>query len=254
MARERRRLLIPRHRLAQEVALTAAETHYLTRVLRLSSGQGCDVVDGEGHRWGAHLEGSDRLRLEQALVQPLEHQSAPEPALALAVALPRQDSELIWRMATELGIDALQPLQAERCVGRSRWPLDRWQVIVKEAMEQCERLHLPELLAPQNAEDWFSRPLAGVKLLASSRSTHLPLLPQCLEEQNSFFGGGVWVAIGPEGGWAPKEEATALSHGWIPVSAGPTILRTATAAVAVAAWLAGWRNQLSSSSAPGQSP
>ena len=254
MARERRRLLIPPPRLGPEVALTATEAHYLTRVLRLSSGQGCEVVDGEGRRWSALLEGSDRLQLEQPLAQPLEYQSAPWPALALAVALPRQDSELIWRMATELGINALQPLQAERCVGRGHWPQERWQAIVKEAVEQCERLHRPQLAAPQEAQAWFASPLEGLKLLASSRGANRPLLPQWLEEQRSPSREPVWVAIGPEGGWTPAEEETAQSHGWIPVSAGPTILRTSTAAVAAAAWLSGWRSQLNSSSAPGQSP
>ncbi len=254
MVREQRRLLIPPPRLAPEVELTATEAHYLTRVLRLAAGQGCEVVDGEGRRWSALLEGNDRLRLEQPLAKPLEHQSAPWPPLALAVALPRQDSELIWRMATELGIDCLQPLQAARCVGRDRWPQERWQAIVKEAVEQCERLHRPQLAAPQEAQGWFTSPLEGVKLLASSRGGNRTLLPQWLEEQTRPAQVPVWVAIGPEGGWTPAEEDAAQSQGWILVSAGPTILRTSTAAVAAAAWLAGWRSQLSSSSAPWQSP
>ena len=254
MPRERRRLLIPPQRLAREILLTAPESHYLTRVLRLSSGQGCEVVDGAGHRWSALLEGPDRLRLEQSLCQPLEVQPAPNPSLALAVALPRQDGELIWRMSTELGIDRLQPLQAERCVGRDRWPQDRWRAILKEAVEQCERLHLPELVPPQPAKTWFVQPLAGVKFLASSRGADRAHLHQRLHQLKHPSVQEVWVAIGPEGGWTPAEEATAQSHGWIPVNAGPTILRTPTAAVAAAAWLAGWRSQLSSSSAPGQSP
>lgn len=254
MTRERRRLLIPPQRLDQVVALTTAEAHYLTRVLRLSPGQGCEVVDGEGRRWGALLEESDRLRLEQPLSEPLEHQSIPGPALALAVALPRQDTDLIWRMATELGIDRLQPLQAERCVGRGQWPLERWQAIVKEAVEQSERLHRPRLAAPQGATAWFTTPLEGVKLLASSRGKARPLLPQWLQEQQGVSVEAVWVAIGPEGGWTASEEEAAQAQGWIPVSAGPTILRTSTAAVTAAAWLAGWRSQLSSSSVPGRSP
>lgn len=254
MARERRRLLIPPARLAAEVALSAAEAHYLGRVLRLSSGQGCEVVDGEGRRWSALLEGRDRLRLEQPLEQPLEHQPAPGPALSLAVAVPRQDCELIWRMATELGIDGLQPLQAERCVVRGHWPQERWQAIVKEAVEQCERLHQPVLAAPMDALAWFASPLEGVKLVASSRGDHSALLPQWLEDQPRCSGAPVWVAIGPEGGWTAAEEDTARTHGWIPVSAGPTILRTSTAAVAAATWLAGWRSQLSSSSGPERSP
>lgn len=260
MARERRRVLIPADRLAQDIPLAAAEAHYLQRVLRLSSGQGCDVVDGAGRRWGARLAAGDHLELEQPLASPLEQQSRSHPLLTLAVALPRQDVDIIWRMATELGMDLLQPLQAERCVLRHRWPVERWQAILREATEQSERLWLPELAAPQTACECFADPGSGLNLLASSRSSNLPHLTTLLEHtpwtQNQSAPGGwrVCLAIGPEGGWSPAEEATAQDHGWIPVSAGPTILRTGTAAVAAAAWLAGWRARLSSSSSPEQSP
>ncbi|MFN7632796.1 MAG: 16S rRNA (uracil(1498)-N(3))-methyltransferase [Cyanobacteriota bacterium] len=260
MARERRRLLIPADRLADEVPLSAAEAHYLTRVLRLAPGQGCDVVDGAGRRWSALLVGGDRLQLEQPLAHPLEQQPRRLPSLALAVALPKRDVELIWRMATELGIDHLQPLQAERCVVRNRWPQERWQAILREATEQSERLWLPELALPQTAAAWFSNPCRGLKLLASSRGSDLPHLLERLPSRSSHQADPasrldqVCLAIGPEGGWSPEEETTALQHGWMPVSAGPTILRTVTAAVTAAAWLAGWRATLSSSSSPAQSP
>jgi 16S rRNA (uracil1498-N3)-methyltransferase len=49
------------------------------------------------------------------------------------------------------------------------------------------------------------------------------------------------MAIGPEGGWSPAEEELAISQGWIPVSLGPTILRSSTAAVTAAALLSHWR-------------
>lgn len=260
MVRERRRLLIPPGRLAQEVLLSAAETHYLKRVLRIATGGGCDVVDGAGRRWSAVLVAEDRLRLEQPLQQPLEQQPRREPTLVLAMALPRQEVELVWRMATELGIDFLQPLLAERCVGARRWPLERWQAILREATEQCERLWIPELGAVQSTATWFRRPWldpegpratnTGLHLLATSRGERLPHWQEILPPKRSKGDDSpeqVCVAIGPEGGWSPVEEADAAAHGWIPVTGGPTILRTATAAVAASAWMAGWRAGLSSS-------
>ncbi|MBM5817178.1 MAG: 16S rRNA (uracil(1498)-N(3))-methyltransferase [Cyanobacteria bacterium K_Offshore_surface_m2_239] len=320
MARERRRLLIPPARLAPRFALLPPERHYLTRVLRLAPGQGCDVVDGVGHRWGAVLTAAGELALEQPLETPLETGPAPTPTLELAVALPRQEVELVWRMATELGIDRLQPLLAERCQGRERWPLERWRAIVREACEQSERLWMPELAEPRTAAAWLARPegeapeglasagrahgtiapgelaqgqraagvlavgelaageleplerspVEGLHLLATSRGEDRPLLQRRLAElfpSGSAMASGdspaqaecgkaarVRLAIGPEGGWSPAEEALALGRGWVAVSAGPTILRTTTAAVAAAAWLTGWRASLSSSSSPWPSP
>jgi 16S rRNA (uracil1498-N3)-methyltransferase len=46
------------------------------------------------------------------------------------------------------------------------------------------------------------------------------------------------IAIGPEGGWAPNEEALFDANGWKAVSLGPRILRAETAAIAALAVVA----------------
>jgi 16S rRNA (uracil1498-N3)-methyltransferase len=47
-------------------------------------------------------------------------------------------------------------------------------------------------------------------------------------------------ALGPEGGWAPAEEALFDASGWRAVSLGPRILRAETAAVAALAVVASY--------------
>ena len=46
------------------------------------------------------------------------------------------------------------------------------------------------------------------------------------------------IAIGPEGGWAPGEEALFDANGWRAASLGPRILRAETAAIAALAVVA----------------
>jgi 16S rRNA (uracil1498-N3)-methyltransferase len=46
------------------------------------------------------------------------------------------------------------------------------------------------------------------------------------------------IAIGPEGGWAPEEEALFDANGWRAVSLGPRILRAETAAISALAVVA----------------
>jgi 16S rRNA (uracil1498-N3)-methyltransferase len=46
------------------------------------------------------------------------------------------------------------------------------------------------------------------------------------------------IAIGPEGGWAPDEEALFDANGWRATSLGPRILRAETAAIAALAVVA----------------
>ena len=45
----------------------------------------------------------------------------------------------------------------------------------------------------------------------------------------------ITVTIGPEGGFSPEEVAAARAHGFIPVSLGPQVLKTETAALAALA-------------------
>jgi len=256
MARELRRLLIPPGRLQAAAArlgpelagglveLEPAEAHYVARVLRFRRGDRLALINGEGQLWTATLEQLALLRLEQPLQQPLERADRPRPAITLAMAVPKRDAELVWRMATELGASQLQPLLASRGVVRGEQPLDRWRTIVREATEQCERLWLPRLAEPLAAKDWFGARAPGAALLATTRQEALPTLSEllpCRQERlaNLVDQGpaALRLAIGPEGGWSPEEEDVALAAGWQPVNLGDAILRTSTAAVAALAWL-----------------
>jgi 16S rRNA (uracil1498-N3)-methyltransferase len=259
MGRELRRLLIAPERIAaldnstddeagpdggtSQLALEPQEHHYLERVLRYRPGDRLAVVDGAGRLWSAVLETRQCLRLEQPISAPLQWQAPARPALLLAMAVPKREADLVWRMATELGADRLQPLLARRGAPGERCPLERWQGIVREATEQCERLWQPLLEAPQLAGAWLARPVNGLALLATTRHRELPLCSQLLEEPCAApdLGDGIQLAIGPEGGWSPEEEEQAIAAGWRPVSLGPSILRTSTAAVSGLSQLAEWR-------------
>lgn len=271
MTREWRRLLVCPQRLAAcagRLELLAEENHYLRRVLRLRGGEQLALLDGQGRLWTARLElvaGRGRepqppalAVLEQPLAEPLLVQPPPRPALELAVALPRLDADGALRMACELGIDRFTPLQAARSVvPPERVRAQRLQAIVREAVEQCERLWLPQLAPEQVASQWFGCQLAELtggaaaelRLLATTRRPGLVLLEDLLQ---AHPGPGAaltvpqWIrlAIGPEGGWTGEEEDQAAAAGWLPVSLGDTILRTSTAAVLAAGWLAAWRRLL----------
>jgi 16S rRNA (uracil1498-N3)-methyltransferase len=276
MAKELRRLLISPERLGAAAAgqpprlvITEPEAHYLRRVLRLGPGDPVAVVNGRGQLWTAELTADAALLLQQPLAAPLQQGAPLLPALALAMALPRRDGELVWRMATEIGVDQLQPLVAERSQGREqpqqKWPLERWRTIVQEATEQCERLWLPQLEAPCSALALFGTRPEGVGLIATTRHAGLPLLEELLAELSAARPAGagaaigpalplrVSLAIGPEGGWSELELATAAAAGWRAVSLGEPILRTATAAIAGVSRLASWR-ALSCASCPSPSP
>ena len=58
---EKRRLFLDPNRLKDELGLkrelelTSAESHYLSRVMRMKSGDPLEIIDGEGHFWTAKI-------------------------------------------------------------------------------------------------------------------------------------------------------------------------------------------------------
>lgn len=244
---ELRRLLIQRSRLEpclntdRRLALNERESHYLRRVLRLRPGDAVAVVDGEGGLWTAGLCSPAELTLDPMAAS--DPAPAPSPLLGLAVVGVRRGMDELMRMACELGIDRIQPLRSHWRTLQAEERPQRWQLILDEAVEQCERLWQPSLLPCRDVDDWWGEPPSdAVKALATTRRKGLPSLPQWLSQQPDQAG-VVWVAIGPEAGWTPDEERAAEASGWTPVSCGTAILRTSTAAVSAVAQMASWRDQ-----------
>ena len=137
---ERRRLLIEPARLRSaqalsRIGLTVAEARYLKRVLRLRPGAEVHVVSGCGQLFSTRLTAEGDLALDSDLGALPHTVAPPQPPLGLAVSLMRRGMDEVMRMACELGVDRLQPLQAQRCVPQAEYRPDRWGVILREAVE-----------------------------------------------------------------------------------------------------------------------
>ena len=247
---ELRRVLIEPQRLrgcGQSFELTVKERHYLEKVLRLRPGSPFAIVDGQGALHQAELQTGGLA--QQGLC--LEQQPPQQPELVLLLGLIRRDFDIVLRMACELGVDQLIPLQAQRSVldpGDKRQ--QRWESQLQEACEQCERLWLPQLSPVISSIDQLSQSNAAgdLRCLAVTREPEAPLLSEVLDGAG---GVGRWqVACGPEGGWTPAERQTAADHSWQPVSLGPSILRASTAAISALALMQHQRQRISAANFP----
>jgi 16S rRNA (uracil1498-N3)-methyltransferase len=119
---------------------------------------------------------------------------------------------------------------------------DRWRRIAHEAAKQSRRSDVPLIYEPT--------PLAA-RVRAASEATRIVLAEQertttlrhALDEAMDAAGAEMptlELAIGPEGGWAPSEEALFDANGWRAASLGPRILRAETAALAALAVVASY--------------
>ncbi len=214
-----------------ELEAAPGQAHYLAAVMRRAVGGAVRLFNGRDGEWQARIValGRDRARL---LVERQLRPQAPEPDLWLAFAVLKRDAtELVAQKATELGVSLLQPVLTAH-TGPGRVNAERLRAIATEAAEQCERLSVPAIAAPQPLPallaSWpASRPLFA----ALERSDAPPLTPHR---------GSAGLLIGPEGGFAPAELDELHRHALVkPATLGPRILRAETAAIVGLALLQG---------------
>ncbi|MGH8093494.1 MAG: 16S rRNA (uracil(1498)-N(3))-methyltransferase [Chthoniobacterales bacterium] len=143
----------------------------------------------------------------------------------------------------------------------------KWQAVALEAAKQCGQNWLPQVHRPRSPENFFRELESGASLPgaeanvskedhasvqpASLRPTRTPLhfdlrligslqpgaqhlkkiLAEYADAHNGAQPASVLMLIGPEGDFTPAEIALARSHGCIPLTLGPIILRVETAAI-----------------------
>jgi 16S rRNA (uracil1498-N3)-methyltransferase len=143
--------------------------------------------------------------------------------------------------ATELGVAAIAPVVARRSekhlAQAAAKRVDRWRRIVQEAAQQSRRSDVPVVHDPISLAEHVKAASSATRIVLAEQE-RTTTLRAALEEAATAAGAELptlELAIGPEGGWAPEEEALFDANGWRAVSLGPRILRAETAAIAALA-------------------
>jgi 16S rRNA (uracil1498-N3)-methyltransferase len=221
--------------LTDAVDVAGEDGHHLARVLRLRVGETVTVADGSGG-WRPYRIGrvGAVVRLE-ATAGP-EREPILSPGLAVAFALTKGDKpDLVVQKLTELGVDRILPVVAERSVvrldaARAQTALERWRRIAREAARQCRRATLPAVEELRPLAELAGHPGLAVAERGGRPAAALSGPP----------GGEILVLVGPEGGLGEAEVA-ALAP-WARLDLGPHVLRAETAALAAATLLAARRH------------
>jgi 16S rRNA (uracil1498-N3)-methyltransferase len=142
--------------------------------------------------------------------------------------------DMLIRHLTELGITRWIPVSSEFSVpkpdmNKINSKFERWEIIAKEAVKQCRRTRIPDILSPMTfqraVEENFG---ADLKIIFyENATTSLSETIQTLNQKPS----NIFVLLGPEGGFSNKEVELAKTNGFIVASLGPRILRAETASL-----------------------
>ena len=227
--------------LGAEVSLPEAAAHHAVRVLRLREGDEVVLFNGCGQAWQGRISAAGRS-VSVTISAALNSNTEAPLNITLVQALPSGDKmDWVVQKAVELGVMRIQPIAAQRCVvklsgERALKRVTHWQEVAVGACEQSGRNVVPQVLPILDLARYLAQPSAA----GDYRFLLAPGGGQRLREMAAPMI-GVSLLIGPEGGFAPEEEAAAKGAGFSPLLLGPRILRTETAGLAaIAAMMALW--------------
>ena len=246
------RLIISNDRLKSatknNLKLTIKESHYLNKVMRLNLGQEIFVVNGQGLMWkGKKIQ--DNIISLPPYEKPFISQARKNLLLGLAIAIPKKGFEDVIKMSTEIGIDFIRPLYTERQIKKIS-NIDtkslRWDAIVNESLEQCERLWKPQIQSCIGISEWLESIIDKDHISISiTREENCMNLKEWLNHGHFNSGSSMntlWNVIGPEGGWSQNERMIFNNYKIKPVCLSENILRTSTAAINASVILTQWRD------------
>jgi len=209
------------------------DSHHIAVVLKMRVGDTVVALDNCGAAHEAVLDVVGKSRTEALVIATTRPATEPKVQVTVAQAVPKTLERLEWVLqhGTEIGVSCFvlfNSAHSRSDSDRLERKIDRWREIVKTAAEQSGRARLPEVVAIVS----FS------EMLTLAQSAELKLLPYEFERTTSLrtaISGqsptSIFLAIGPEGGYADAEVDKARSAALVPITLGPRILRTETAAL-----------------------
>jgi 16S rRNA (uracil1498-N3)-methyltransferase len=221
------------------LVLDDSEGHHCVDVLRLGAGSRVVVFNGRGSQITAEITAIEKGKvflkeLIAAKAEPLRC------AITLAQAIPKgKNMDLILQKATELGVTKIVPLISDRTVvhledEESNKKQEKWKQVTIEAAKQSGQDWLPEISGPITPKQFFAdfdrSELSLIASLQNDARSFKKVLAN-FQEQHGRRAKSVLILVGPEGDFTPAETSWAKSAGCIPVSLGPIVLRTETAAI-----------------------
>ncbi|GAA1804071.1 16S rRNA (uracil(1498)-N(3))-methyltransferase [Nesterenkonia flava] len=226
----------------QTVVLDGAEGHHAATVMRLGVGEQVLLSDTRTRRVaGVVVEtGSGALTVE---VREVHDESEPLPRLVLvqALAKDRRDLQAV-ESATELGVHAVIPWQAERSV--ARWKQGReakkhaeWVNIAVTAAKQTRRTSIPDVRSLHTTAQYAAAVREDSRVVVITlHEVETTSFRKAVEQAAAQEGiHELHLVVGPEGGISERELGLLREAGASSARLGPNVLRSSTAGPAALA-------------------
>jgi 16S rRNA (uracil1498-N3)-methyltransferase len=234
----------------QKVALDAAASRHVLQVLRLQPQAQLTVFNATDGEFQAHIAAIAKRQAIVFLEKPIIRNDGSSLIIHLGQGISRGEKmDFTIQKTVELGITTIIPLFTTYCnVKLDDYRLEKkllhWQGIAVNAAEQSGRCYVPKILPSQPLAKWLNMPdilkeneLSGLTkcgTLTPKSWLRLVFDPNATNKLSSLKEkpDKVTILVGPEGGLSEEEIALAEQQHFLPITLGPRILRTETAALA----------------------
>jgi 16S rRNA (uracil1498-N3)-methyltransferase len=213
------------------VQLSAAEAAHALKSRRLGVGQKIRLLNGRGLVAECAIEANEQ-RSVSVRISEFQHHPEAQTKLTIATAVPKGDRQrVLVDMLTQIGVSEIVPLACEHSVTRYKASMhDKWQRWAVEAIKQSQNPWLPIIDEGMDLLDLIK--------IAPERLVYTDAQGDAVQAVKATMPAPI-VLIGPEGGFSPAEIELFHKHKIKAVRLAGSILRTETAAVALASlWLA----------------
>ncbi len=210
-----------------DYVLAEQESKHCVRVLRLNINDRINLIDGKGGFFTARIIAPDAKHCHVEIIEKKTQYGYRSTSIHIAIAPTKNIDRFEWFLekVTEIGISEITPLLCEHSERKEIKP-DRLEKVIIAAMKQSYKAYLPRLNAMTKFSDFIEQVKEDQKFIAHCEEDQKTPLKDAIIQGKS----GV-VLIGPEGDFSIEEIALAKQKNLIPVSLGPSRLRTETAGV-----------------------
>lgn len=222
-----------------EVRLRGDLLHHIRDVCRFKTGDEFEILAGDGQAHHVQITQEAKNEMSARILSSRNLPTVPKPYVTLCVSVPKLPKvDWIVEKCVELGCAEVRVFVSDYSFLRkvselSENRLARWRKLVQGATQQSGRGDLMKIGTPTSLD----------KLLAefSRNSSTAGLFPyegeapqglsSALRDLKARQLDHLWVFVGSEGGFSPREVELFAQHGLNPTSLGEQILRVETACV-----------------------
>jgi 16S rRNA (uracil1498-N3)-methyltransferase len=221
------------------LSLSEKETHHAINVLRLKPRDRVVALDGQGSEFLCEVVELTKKTAALKVLSKTRNPPLPYQITLIQAVVKGKTMENIIQKATELGVYRIVPLLSERSVVQldeedAGSKVEKWTEICIEAIKQCGSAWLPKIDPPCSTTSFVNKAERfDLQLLASLQADtkHPRQSYDTYVEERKKLPASIAVWIGPEGDFTPAEINLARNAGAAPITLGPLVLRSDTAAI-----------------------